>query len=54
VPHLTLDRRSATVTTTTVRNLLSHLLPLRIQVDRIDLQWWANHECRLVHSWRLG
>ena len=23
-------------------------------VDRIDLQWWANHECRRLHTWPLG
>ena len=54
VPHLTLDRRSATVTPATVSASVGHLLPLTISVDRIDLQWWANHECRRLHTWPLG
>ena len=54
VPHLTLDRRSATVTPATVSASVSHLLPLTVAVDRIDLQWWANHGCRRLHTWPLG
>jgi 2'-5' RNA ligase len=53
-PHLTLDRRSATVTPATVRASIGHLLPLTSTVDRIDLQWWANHGCRRLHAWPLG
>lgn len=53
-PHLTLDRRSCGVTGKTVRETVAHLLPLKVTVDRIDLQWWANHDCRLVRSWVLG
>ena len=54
IPHLTLDRRSATVTRATVRASVGHLLPLPVTVDRIDLQWWANHGCRRLHTWQLG
>ena len=54
VPHLTLDRRSASVTPATVRASIGHLLPLTITVDRIDLQWWANHGCERLHTWQLG
>jgi 2'-5' RNA ligase len=54
VPHLTLDRRSATVTPATVRAGIGHLLPLTITVARIDLQWWASHSCRRLHTWQLG
>lgn len=54
VPHLTLDRRSATVTPETVRASIDHLLPLTITVDRIDLQWWANHGCQRLHTWQLS
>lgn len=54
VPHLTLDRRSATVTPQTVRAALDHLLPMTITVDRIDLQWWANHGCRRLRTWPLA
>ena len=54
VPHLTLDRRSTTVTPATVSASIRHLLPLTVRVDRIDLQWWANHDCRRLHTWPLG
>jgi len=54
LPHLTLDRRSATVTPGTVSASLRHLLPVTISVDQIDLQWWANHSCRRLHTWPLG
>jgi 2'-5' RNA ligase len=53
-PHLTLDRRPATVTLATVRASIGHLLPLTVTVDRIELQWWANHGCRRLHTWQLG
>lgn len=54
IPHLTLDRRSAGVTPRSVRGTVTHLLPVTITVDRIDLQWWANHDCRRLHTWQLG
>ena len=54
VPHLTLDRRSATVTRETVSATVRDLLPVTVNVDRIDLQWWGNHACRRLHTWRLG
>lgn len=54
VPHLTVDRRSTSVTVDTVRDAIAHLLPLNLTVDRIDLQWWANHECRRLHTWQLA
>lgn len=53
-PHLTLDRRSAKVTPATVRSSVAHLLPLTVTIDRIDLQWWANHDCRRLGTWPLG
>lgn len=53
VPHLTLDRRSATVTPEAVHARVAHLLPATVSVDRIDLQWWANDDCRLLHTFRL-
>jgi 2'-5' RNA ligase len=54
IPHLTLDRRSATVTPATVHASVASLVPLTVTVDRIDLQWWANHDCRRLRSWPLG
>lgn len=53
-PHLTLDRRTSTITVSSVRAALAPLLPTRTHVDRIDLQWWANDDCRLLASWPLG
>ena len=53
-PHLTLDRRSATVTPETVSATVCHLIPVTVAVDRIDLQWWANNACHRLHTWPLG
>lgn len=53
-PHVTLDRLGADVTLAWVRAEVGHLLPAPLVVDRVDLQWWGNHSCRRVHSWRLG
>jgi hypothetical protein len=54
VPHLTLDQSSAMVDLESVRAAISELVPTSIVVDRIDLQWWANDNCRLLHSWKLA
>lgn len=53
VPHLTVDHRLSGATTASVREDLRDLLPVRTRVDRVDLQWWANHDCHRQHSWRL-
>ena len=53
-PHVTLDRLGSDVTLDWVRGEVGHLLPAPLVVDRVDLQWWGNHACRRVHSWRLG
>lgn len=53
-PHLTLDRRSDEVTTEWVRAAVAHLLPIHLTVDRFDLQWWDNDDCRLLRSFVLG
>lgn len=53
VPHLTLDRRSPTITPLTVRADLAGVVPVRERAARIDLQWWDNHHCHVRHSWRL-
>lgn len=52
-PHLTLDQRSDTVTPELVHTRIAHLLPATVLVDRIDLQWWANDDCRLLRTFRL-
>lgn len=54
VPHVTLDRLGPDVTEEWVRAEVADLLPARLVVDRVDLQWWGNHACRRMHSWRLG
>ncbi|WP_024873971.1 2'-5' RNA ligase family protein [Saccharomonospora piscinae] len=54
VPHLTLDRRADGITPDSVGEDLRHLLPARLHVDRVDLQWWANHDCHVRESWKLG
>jgi 2'-5' RNA ligase len=54
VPHMTLDRRAEGITPESVEHDLRHLLPTRIVVDRVDLQWWANHHCHVRESWKLG
>jgi len=55
VPHLTLDWiRAGGPSMERIRDDVAGLLPARTRVDRVDLQWWANDDCRLLHSWRLG
>lgn len=54
VPHVTLDRLGPDVSEEWVRAEVADLLPARLRVDRVDLQWWGNHACRRLHSWRLG
>ena len=52
VPHLTLDHAT---TGASVESLAEELtLPVRATAERVDLQWWANHDCHVRHSWRLG
>ncbi|MEX0429101.1 2'-5' RNA ligase family protein [Nocardioides sp. DS6] len=54
VPHLTLDQTSEAVTVDSVAAELRGILPVRLRVDRVDLQWWANHDCHVRHTWKLG
>ncbi|MBZ5734064.1 2'-5' RNA ligase family protein [Nocardioides sp. TRM66260-LWL] len=57
-PHLTLDRHdeSATppVTRTWLHKQLADVLPVSLTVERLELQWWANHDCRVLANWPLG
>lgn len=53
-PHVTLDRRSDTVDRALVASWVSDVLPHTLSVERLDLQWWGNHECHLIQSWQLG
>ena len=47
VPHLTLDRRCATVDPVTVRAAVSGLVPAQGRAERVDLQWWDNDDCHV-------
>lgn len=53
-PHLTLDHAAGGASLEHVRAEVGPLLPVRMWADRIDLQWWANHDCRLLTSFPLG
>lgn len=52
-PHLTLDRRADGISRAGVEAEVGHWLPLRHRVTHVDLQWWANDDCRLLHRWPL-
>lgn len=54
VPHLTLDHHATGATVASVTAELADLLPVRTRAERVDLQWWANHDCHVRQSWRLG
>ena len=54
VPHLTLDHRLTGASVASVLADLGELVPVRTRAERVDLQWWANHDCHLRQSWRLG
>ena len=30
------------------------IVPTTVAVDRVDLQWWANNDCRLLASFPLA
>jgi hypothetical protein len=54
VPHLTLDWASGSVDVDHVRSRLRGRVPHRARADRVDLQWWHNHDCHVRRSWGLG
>lgn len=51
VPHLTLEHRSTGATAEGLRIELGSRLPFRGRADRVDLQWWDNDDCHVMHSW---
>lgn len=53
VPHVTLDRRSDTVSPDSVRAALSNTVPARCRADRIGLHRYANHDCVVLAEWKL-
>jgi hypothetical protein len=54
VPHLTLDRRDPSISPESVSAALAGLIPVHAKAERIDLQWWDDHDRRLLASWALG
>jgi 2'-5' RNA ligase superfamily protein len=52
VPHLTLDHAVTGASAGSVRGELD--LPVHAEADRVVLQWWANDDCHVQHTWRLG
>ena len=54
VPHLTVDHTAGGVDPESTRTSLASVLPVRCRADRISLQWYANHGCRLIAEWALG
>jgi len=54
VPHLTLDRVGPAVSLASVSADLAGLLPVRTRAERLELQWYAEGECRVLASWPLG
>lgn len=54
VPHVTLEHRATGASVASVRAELGDLLPATFRVDAVQLQWWANDDTRLLHTWTLG
>ena len=59
VPHLSLDQVGARgaagpVTREQVVADVAPLLPARVRVDRVDLQWWQAGGCRLLRPFPLA
>ncbi|QIG43618.1 2'-5' RNA ligase family protein [Nocardioides anomalus] len=52
LPHLTLDHTETGATLAGLRAELA--LPVEAKAEVVQLQWWANHDCRVLHTWRLG
>jgi len=53
-PHLTLDRRSGSVTLESTRALLGDAVPVTCRADRLELQWYETGRCHVMVSWPLG
>lgn len=54
VPHLSLGTQGDDVDADEQRGQLAGVLPLRLRVEHVDLQWWEADGCRLLHRWPLG
>ncbi|NGN95550.1 2'-5' RNA ligase family protein [Nocardioides sp. KC13] len=54
LPHLTVDHVAGGADLGSTRSSLARFLPARCRADRISLQWYANHGCRVIAEWPLG
>ncbi|WP_239456422.1 2'-5' RNA ligase family protein [Nocardioides solisilvae] len=54
VPHLTLDALSDEVTEASTRAALGGLLPAHGRAEHLDLAWYEQDGCRVLHRWPLG
>jgi hypothetical protein len=54
VPHLTLDHVLTGATVSSLRGELGDALPVHAKAEDVQLQWWDNHDCRVLQTWRLG
>ena len=54
VPHLTVDHLAGGADLHSTRASLAHLLPARCRAERISLQWYANHDSRVLTEWPIG
>ena len=53
-PHLTVDAASATVDLATTAALLADVVPVVVELDRLQLAWWESGRCHVMHEWALG
>ncbi|HWI42019.1 MAG TPA: 2'-5' RNA ligase family protein [Nocardioides sp.] len=54
VPHLTVDQTAPGVSEEGVRGELTGQLPVSCRADRLELHWYAEGDCRVLESWKLG
>jgi 2'-5' RNA ligase len=54
VPHLTLDHAVTGATVSLLGGELRDVLPVHVEAASVQLQWWDNHDCRVLHTWPLG
>jgi hypothetical protein len=52
VPHLTVDHALTGATPSAIATELT--LPVEARAELVQLQWWANHDCHVRQTWRLG
>lgn len=51
-PHLTVDHVDTGASLASVGAEVA--LPVASRAAEVQLQRWANHDCRVLHTWRLG